>query len=124
MKITRYQDLREGDRVFTSNGPQTVAHVQQFVAWAQVTVVRQDDSEWSMQLHDSNFYRFTFERESLWTCPTCGKHRFVIHGFPLGGPMNPMGLNMGQRRVCKSCHAWYLLPAGTIDPNVTPAEEV
>lgn len=124
MRITRYQDIREGDTIWTSNGPQIIGTVNQYVAWAGVTVVRPDGSEWSMQIHESSMFRFHVTREAFWTCPACNGHRCVIQGFPLGGPTNPRGIDMGTRRVCRSCDHSYLLPAGQIDPNVTvPTEE-
>jgi hypothetical protein len=122
MRINRYQDVREGDQLFTSTGVHTIGTVEQFVAWANVTVVRPDLTEWSMQLGDHNVGRFTIERSDVvWTCPSCGGHRRVIQGFPLGMMWNPSRIH-GSRIVCKACAAWYVVDAGERDPNVSVVE--
>lgn len=121
MRITRYQDIREGDVIFTSYGPQTVASVNQYVSWAEIRVVRDDMTEWSMQLHESSMGRFTIERDDYrWTCPSCGHNRRVMQGFPLTAKMTPFTDNYGARIVCKSCNSSYLVPKGERDPNLVP----
>jgi len=127
MRITRYQDLMEGDTLFTSAGPNIIGDVRQYVSWAHIDLVRVDDlTTWSLTVHDNTLSRFVVERADLvWTCPVCGGHRYVVQGFPLGMKWNPSGFT-GTRVVCKDlkCAHWYLVDPGTRDPNLTPNPNV
>jgi hypothetical protein len=128
MRITRYQDLLEGDTLLTSAGPSVIGDVRQYVAWAHIDLVRVDDlTTWSLTVHDTTLSRFVVERDDLvWSCPVCGGSRRVIHGFPLGGRFNPRGENLGTRIVCKDlkcAHSYWLAP-GERDPRLTPNPNV
>lgn len=65
IKIDRWQDIKNGDKVHTSVGEHTAINVGQYVAWCSLDVERQDGSSWNAQIHDGNWSLWHITREDI-----------------------------------------------------------
>jgi rubredoxin len=110
--ITSVESTAAGSlAIITINGGRRTVN-----AWDRITIIRPDAD----YLHMTAVWSPSgVELETYWTCPMCHGHRYVATGFPLGGPGNPYGRDLGQTRECKDCGHSYHLPAGTLDINVS-----